>query len=108
MGPGETWGDLGRPGEIFQVSSRVRSVSLAGRLILSANSNNSETSFISSPLDLEILTEKLLDCQPVGGGGLHSRAGQLDLVASSINMITLHLSLSSLLTRYEELSGGLA
>ena len=107
MGPGETWGDLGRPGEIFQVSSRVRSVSLAGRLILSANSNNSETSFISSPLDLEILTEKLLDCQPVGGG-LHSRAGQLDLVASSINMITLHLSLSSLLTRYEELSGGLA
>ena len=41
------------PGEILQVSSRVQSTSLTGRLILCANSNNSNTSFISSPVEVE-------------------------------------------------------
>ena len=46
----QTWGD---PGEILQVSSRVQSPSLTGRLILCANSNNSNTSFISGPVEVE-------------------------------------------------------
>ena len=40
------------PGEILQVSSRVQSLSLTGRLIHWANSNNSNTSFISSPVEV--------------------------------------------------------
>ena len=86
-------------------------LSLTGRLILWSNSNNSNTSspanssFISSPAvssqwSWRIRTEKLGKCQSVESLVMEvvvwCVARQLNLVASLINIITLHPSTSLL------------